>query len=666
VFLGTHDNLLPNGDLQVRVEFAGTELVGEVCHREPLSTRGSHALAGVGLGWQKAFAGPAQALFSAFQQVEEERSYRFRGKEEDAITYANRLLVEFGDSHALSNILNRLARIGLDCVMIERRSPRREAQHSPEGFVAQLRSTNRQPTRLHLLGPEGAEGRVHFGFVDILPSELFALGGRRVGHVDSAVIGFPASAFGKAPLRGRPELAPTGTSTPFGYAAVATRAGISASSLSGTFRTDLRTTSRLAAAMWRSSKWRSTSVGTWRADGSMSISSWRCSRRRRASGRRTAGEAARRVVKSIVEGDFLDRSRRAPAERELADALKTIVDAEPSPDMADFHPIGSFEQFVDLLHVFIDSQLPPLLLLKTDGSPIPDHVVPIVGHTVGETDAVLRAARIGQRRLDFLVDDDLHRFRYRTTTSRVSAFFVHDTYGPELMLSVLGDGAPEDEPNALDRVWEYTVQKNAVGFVAPLPREVHLRPIRALDIALQALFEFALKLDEYCDKHHDTIAGTTRASLEQFRETVLGDPIEDGGHESALMTSLYLDLGNRFRGNVLRQLAPVGGNPSPPLLAETMYSRELPLPNYVWVVELLDYRTKDPFSTLGHIIVHATAREDSRHPVLLWRFASVAFDWVTTPGVRRIRQGFGTASFQMLSQFDSSDDEALRARAPHH
>ena len=310
-----------------------------------------------------------------------------------------------------------------------------------------------------------------------------------------------------------------------------------------------------------------------------------------------------------------------------------------------------------MIHAMLDSGLPPILLVCSrragEGTDValsasghmpsesnagasslpvaPNHVYTVIGHDV----RILPNIPVNMRKtidLDIVGDGRKLPRQYATATARIGAFIVSDDLvGPQLSLPLTEP--TRDEEGAFDVVWseavvppdEGSVRGRVVGFVAPIPRGVHLSPLDAQVTAVTAALEFGLRW----------------ASLGDASDAKLGAGQREFGqicNQGRLVVAMFLDRGARLRENVAARLqeasAGVSGEEGELLQFEAAFYNRLRLPKHVWVVELFEDSALSEVvpRTLGHVLIDATSAGASRRDPLLLRVPGRLLDFTASKG----------------------------------
>lgn len=255
-----------------------------------------------------------------------------------------------------------------------------------------------------------------------------------------------------------------------------------------------------------------------------------------------------------------------------------LVDELPPSQATKLSPAA----FVEVLHAYVDSQLPVILILKRkprlnddNGSPVaivedgpPSlHSLVVVGHTF-----YLKSKRD--------VSSSRHKMEkqlgFTTTTDFLDEFIVHDDdIGPYMRLPVGGQGFKDfGDP---DHLYCESIEKNACAMFVPLPPDVRVTAEQVM--AMTSVLLRDRGSTELMDGFVDRYAAEEDRPLEPVMDLV-GDyrAARDSGD---LVLSFYLDRSSRFRRNLVQ--VDAGG-----YLLEQDRAQFLaePLPRYVWVVEV--------------------------------------------------------------------------------
>lgn len=271
---------------------------------------------------------------------------------------------------------------------------------------------------------------------------------------------------------------------------------------------------------------------------------------------------------------FLDRNRR--------DVFDTI----------DRQVTAGFREAVEILHAYLDSQLPVILAVYDDRKYRPNerHALVAIGHTV-------------DRRMNPSFDPRYSPVPelpgYYTSSAYIRHVVVHDdSIGPYLLLPVSESqefqGGTDADYNA---EWSLSVEGGMEEMFVPLPPGVHLRAEHVYAILARTL---------------PSMVGLYVRHTPAFNKALAG-ALKDG----TVVVDLYLELGKRFLSNVFAERVLTDDGTAAIL-------RELDIPRYVWVVELstphdrqkaLSNRQK----VRGFILYDATAPLGVRAPLVAWK-----------------------------------------------
>ena len=235
-----------------------------------------------------------------------------------------------------------------------------------------------------------------------------------------------------------------------------------------------------------------------------------------------------------------------------------------------FHPFPTPERLVDVCHLYADSGIPPILLVHTNGI---GHAVTVVGYTLKSPESLNSGSG------DLI---PAHQF--------ISDLVIHDDQRGMYLPAKVCDSKKGSEPYATELAVEMpdgTHHLSCDAILVPLPTRV--------------------MLDEYAVKVQ------TKEWVRQAKE--LGW-IED----REVVTRTILIRSNTFKQTLLelRDGSTKSGYPS--FLVK--FARGLPMPRYIWLVEVAycdDWDPADPQSPpiIADLILDSTSTETIRPDYLL-------------------------------------------------
>lgn len=315
-----------------------------------------------------------------------------------------------------------------------------------------------------------------------------------------------------------------------------------------------------------------------------------------------------------VDRSSEDKTDSSPGQG--AGALSSLIGPTRSDLLSQrraFKPVA----FLEILHSYLDSQLPVVLVyerfgrvtdstgsvIKVDKTSPTHHAVVVVGHTAYQHQVT------GQ---DESSTNFYQRLGIYTTTAYVDRFVVHDdAVGPHMLMSAMGSGShPLDDT---DHLYEESVESNALAMFVPLPPGIHVPVERILPQVSHLL------ADETWRAHHARVVARAldnpKLPLPQVKAvSKLKQEYDRALDANELVLSVYLDRSARLKANVK-------DTPSMHVADQRAFLDE-PMPRYVYVVELstrsrMEGPTDREDTVIGELLFDPTVPIEERESSLI-------------------------------------------------